>query len=422
MKYRAEHRHVNSMTTDVFDGSAYRNLRQQHVEIKGQKLPHVYFSDDRDIALGLSTDGFSPWKRRKHTAWPLILFNYNLPPESRFHAGEIMALGVIPGPKKPVDIDSFLWPAVLEFIKLAEGVRAFDVLKAELFLLHAYLILVFGDIPAVALLMHMKGHNGFSPCRMCKIQGLRVPEVRGTALYVPLFRSNHPDVLIDPTAIKYYDPANLPLRTHAEFIAQAEEVQLAPTNAEADRLSRSYCIKSISILSQLHSLTFPTSFPYDFMHLIWENLIKNLTLHWTGEFKGLDDGAESYQLSNPVWQAIGQATATSGTTIPSAYGSRVPNITNDRANVSAEMWSFWTLYLGPILLRRRFRNIKYFKHFVLLVHLLNICLQFEISKDDILEIQIGFTQWVKDYERYLYSRLYLIDGLVTINLKILLPT
>jgi hypothetical protein len=422
MKYRADHRHVDGTTTDVFDGSAYRNLRQHHVEIKGQKLPHAYFSDDRDIALGLSTDGFAPWKRRKHTAWPLILFNYNLPPESRFHAGEIMALGVIPGPKKPVDIDSFLWPAVLEFIKLAQGVRAFDILKAELFLLHAYLILVFGDIPAVALLMHMKGHNGFSPCRMCKIQGLRVPEVRGTTLYVPLFRSNHPDVLIDTTAIKHYDPANLPLRTHAELIAQAEEVQSAPTNAEADRLSKSYGIKSIPILSQLHSLTFPTSFPYDFMHLIWENLIKNLILHWTGEFKGLDEGTESYQLSDPIWQAIGQATATSGATIPSAYGSRVPNIAKDRANVSAEMWSFWTLYLGPVLLRRRFRNIKYFKHFVLLVHLLNICLQFEISKDDILEIQIGFIQWVKDYERYFYLHLYLFGGPVTINLKILLPT
>jgi hypothetical protein len=43
--------------------------------------PFFHFSDERDIARGLSTDGFSPFKKRKKTCWPIILFNYNLPPE-----------------------------------------------------------------------------------------------------------------------------------------------------------------------------------------------------------------------------------------------------------------------------------------------------------------------------------------------------
>jgi len=38
----------------------------------------------------------------------LIIFNYNLPPDVRFHINNILALGVIPGPKKPIDADSFL--------------------------------------------------------------------------------------------------------------------------------------------------------------------------------------------------------------------------------------------------------------------------------------------------------------------------
>ncbi|KAJ3494993.1 hypothetical protein NLJ89_g10699 [Agrocybe chaxingu] len=173
MQYRAKHIHEPGNMTDVFDGSAYQDLLTETVKIDGEDLGHTYFSDGRDIALGLSTDGFAPFKRRKNTAWPLILFNFNLPPEFRFHMNEILALGVIPGPKKPIDIDSFLWPAILEFIKLVRGVAAFDILKSEMFALRAFLILVFGDIPAVALLMHMKGHNGFSPCRMCKILGIR---------------------------------------------------------------------------------------------------------------------------------------------------------------------------------------------------------------------------------------------------------
>jgi len=44
------------------------------------------------------------------------------------------------------------------------GVKAFDAVSLSLFLLHAYLILAFGDIPAMALIMCMKGQNGISPC------------------------------------------------------------------------------------------------------------------------------------------------------------------------------------------------------------------------------------------------------------------
>ncbi|KAJ7760285.1 hypothetical protein DFH07DRAFT_867862 [Mycena maculata] len=134
------------------------------------------------------------------------------------------------------------------------------------------------------------------------------------------------------------------------------------------------------------------------MHLIWENLIKNLTLLWTGDFKGLDEGKEEYVLGTAVWEAIASRTASASDTIPSAYGSRVPNIAKDRPNVSAEMWSFWTLYLGPVLLRHKFKKEKYYRHFIKLVHLLNICLQFEITNDEIKRIRTGFIEWVRIYE------------------------
>jgi hypothetical protein len=92
---------------------------------------------------------------------------------------------------------------------------------------------------------------------------------------------------------------------------------------------------------------------------------------WTGEFKKLDSGSQEYELSKAVWEAVGSQTAAAADTIPSAFGSRVPNIAKDRPNVSAEMWSFWTLYLGPVLLRWRFTHIKFYKHFIQLVRLLS---------------------------------------------------
>ena len=80
--------------------------------IDNEELPHYFFSDARDIALGLSTDGFAPFKRKKQTKWPIILINYNLPPNVQSQIRNIILLGTIPGPKKPKDAVSYLFPTV----------------------------------------------------------------------------------------------------------------------------------------------------------------------------------------------------------------------------------------------------------------------------------------------------------------------
>lgn len=403
MQYRhqSESDAVPGVMRDIFDGENYKMLKSKLVQIDKKIFKHRYFDSSQDIALGLSTDGFAPFNKRKSTTWPIILFNYNLPPDIRFHVSNILALGVIPGPKKPQDFDSFLWPFLQELICLTHGVRSFSALEGTFFTLRAYLILVFGDIPAISMVMRMKGHNGVSPCRMCEIRGLRSPDQPGTTLYVPLDRSSHPDVQIDfPEHVQKYDPYNLPLRTHDRLLSQAAEVDAATTMVAANQLSKEYGIKGMPLLAHLQSLSFPHSFPYDFMHLIWENTIKNLILHWTHDFKGLGQGKEQYELSKAIWEGIGTLTASSGSTIPSAYGCRVPNIEKDRHICTADMWSFWTLYIGPVLLWRRFENVKYYRHFILLVKLLTTCLKFEITDQEIDQMRNGFVEWVENYERY----------------------
>lgn len=322
-----------------------------------------------------------------------------LPQEIRFHIEYLMCLGVIPGPKKPHDFDSFLWPAILELIQLLIGVHAYDSLTRETFLLRAYLIVVFGDIPAVSMVMRMKGHNGLTPCRMCNIKGLRVPNSRAPTHYVPLDRARHPSVR-NTESIKQYDPAALPVRTHLEFLAQAREVQSAPTNADEDRLAKEYGIKGIPVLSYLPSLFFPASFPYDFMHLIFENVIKNLILLWTGEFKGLDEGTGSYHLQRKVWEAIGAATAASGSTIPGAFGARPVNLAQDKSACTADFYSFWMQYIAPVLLHDRWTTRTYYVHFIELVKLIQICLKFEITAEEIRTLRSGFREWVTKYEQY----------------------
>ena len=394
MQYRASHRHDRTKVADIFDGAHYSLLRESFVTVGGEELPNWFFSDPRDIALGLSTDGFGPFKHRTKTAWPIILFNYNLPPEERFLKKNHISVGVIPGPKKPGDLDSFLWPLVQELLQLELGVSAFDAITMAVFLLHAYLIVVFGDIPAVSMIMRMKGHNGRSPCHMCEIQGIRIPSLPVTMHYVPLHREKFPD------SQHRYDATALPLRNHTLFMEQAQEVQSALTDAASEQFATKYGIKGLPLLSALSSLSFPVSFPYDFMHLIWANLIPNLILLWTGNFKDLDHDDEGYVLAPKVWQAIGMATLDAGKTIPAAFGSRVPNIAAEKSQMIAETHSIWTLYFAPTLLNGRFTNERYYKHFVQLVRLLTLCLKFEITQDQINDLERGFQEWVKVYERY----------------------
>lgn len=387
-----------SKIEDVFDSQHYRALRDTPVTIDEKTYQFNYFAGNQDVALGFLTDGFTPFKRSKQTCWPLLLINFNLPPDVRFQKEHLICVGVIPGPHKPKDPDSFMWPMVEELLTLMAGAPTLDAQAQAMVSLRAFLILCGGDIPAVSMIMNIKGHNGFSPCRMCKILGVDVPNSKSTVYYCPLDRSRHPKVQNGSREPSRYDPRNLPMRTHAEFLQQAQEVQMSATRALEKKLGRLYGIKGTSILASIHSISFPSSFPYDFMHLIYENLIPNLVMLWTGEFKGLNEGSEQYRLDSTVWEAIGKATAESGETIPSAYGPRVRNVKEDRAYLTADMWSFWSLYLGPVLLHRKFKHPKYYDHFIQLVGLLNTCLSFEFTPEGVETIREGFVKWVTKYE------------------------
>jgi hypothetical protein len=395
MRYRAEFEHVAETITDVFDGKLYRELLGKHVRpINGPVQQHRYFDQPTDIALGLSTDGYAPFRRRAKTAWPLLVFNYNLPPEIRFHLENVLCLGVIPGPKKPQDFDSFLWPFIMEMLELEVGVDAWDAKDRKYVQLRAFLLLIFGDIPAVSMAMKMKGHNGICPCRFCEIRGVQNPGVQRSPYYVPLNRSH--------TSSPSYDPRNLPKRQHPTFMRQAHEVAFTDAVGARENLAKQYGIKGVSILSKLSTVRFPDSFPYDFMHLIWENVIKNLFSMWFGDFKGLDTGSGNYKLPKEVSETIGRESLAAGGTIPYAMGPAPPNPASDKVSWTADTRSFWTLHLGPPLLRNRLPE-PYYTHFLSLVKLLSTCLEFDMARDDLPTLREGFAAWVEEYERCVHT-------------------
>jgi hypothetical protein len=89
---------------------------------------------------------------------------YNFPPQICSCLSNLHCLGILLGPKLPVDYPSFMVPLNEECAQLAFGIPTYDLIKKLYFDLWAYGIQTHGDIIAILKMMCMKGHNGFSPC------------------------------------------------------------------------------------------------------------------------------------------------------------------------------------------------------------------------------------------------------------------
>ncbi|KAG9122347.1 hypothetical protein FRC07_001330 [Ceratobasidium sp. 392] len=188
---------------------------------------------------------------------------------------------------------------------------------------------------------------------------------------------------------------------------QAKQVRTAPTKAETNRRAMFFGINDLTPFTRLSSIEFPTSFPYDFMHAVFQNVVPTLLDLWThtGRMDRFGSGREDYILSSDAWSGIGAACAKSGKTIPSLFGCRVPNLATDRHLSTAESTTLFATLLGPSLLRGEFKQSAYYDHFIELVRLINMCLDLEIKRKDIDKIREGFAGWVQGYEKHRPTRL-----------------
>ncbi|CEL55918.1 hypothetical protein RSOLAG1IB_01930 [Rhizoctonia solani AG-1 IB] len=391
----------DGLIQDVFDSEHYLRLRKTLLHPEG----NCYFFDNPcDIALGVSTDGFTLFKRRRRglsTAWPIIIINYNLHPRIRNRLENVICVGVIPGPKQCKDLNSFLVPLVDELLELESGVECLFAHGAgaasSKFVFRAFLIILFGDIPAIAKLLMMKGHNAIKPCRACLIQGILCQLERNSVYYVPMALPGQGN-----NTLTY---ADLQLRSHQQLLDQLEQMESAPTKSRQKQLAQEYGLNSRSIFAHLRSIDLSLCAPYDAMHLLFENLVPNMIRHWTGQFKGLDQGSGSYQLTKEQWETIGKLTAVVGRTIPSLFVGTLPNIAQDGHLYKAEAYSFWFQYLAPILLCGRLKE-PYYSHVILMRDIMALILQLEITHADIDRLQDMINTWVRNYEQLYYQYEY----------------
>jgi hypothetical protein len=167
-----------------------------------------------------------------------------------------------------------LRPLVDELKQLQEGVQCFDSLTERTFVLHAHILSWSGDIPALAKIMCTTGHNSYKACRFCLICGTYCQENRH--VYFPLK---------PPAGMpgNQYDPKNLPLRTHEGYIDDVNVIKHA-NGSLYKRKVQERGVYDKSILFEFKSIEFPTSFPVDIMHGLFENIAPAMLRHWSGTF------------------------------------------------------------------------------------------------------------------------------------------
>lgn len=100
----------------------------------------------------------------------------------------MLQVAIIPGPRKPKDLYSFLSPLMEDLERLSTQGMILKV-DGELDDIHlkVNLLLASGDIPGIADFIHHSGHGSRYGCRICRIYGVseRSPNGIGHGIYFP---------------------------------------------------------------------------------------------------------------------------------------------------------------------------------------------------------------------------------------------
>ena len=149
----------------------------------------------------------------------------------------------------------------------------------------------------------------------------------------------------------------------------------------------------------VNPFTFPQSFPYDFMCLIWGNIIKIWYSIRPANSQGLvreRSSTDSQRQSGKEWHthSIIWFNNLIGLWMLSAkLHKRLPHLHSWDVDILNTL--YW-----PCSVVKMIENVKYYKLFDLLVKLLTTCLKFEITCEEFDFICKEFVDWVKKNERY----------------------
>jgi hypothetical protein len=394
---------------DVHQGGNFRRL-----EAEGM------FSQPEDMAFGLTFDGFQASRRVLSSCCPLVLSCMNLAPAMRVEFRWMTVAGLIPGPHEAKDFNSFLLPLLEEFLLLADGVPAYNCLTGSTFKMKAWIIMIHGDMPAIAKAISATGTGGLHPCRFCHVRGVLHRDKN--TYYYP---SSNP--LTYPAGYKAerrtrdqeLDLARLPLRTEGEnglLISTLLDLKARLPPKEAAKrckdLGKETGFSGVSSLLLLPSVFPYSSFPIDSMHLLSCNLAKGLHHLLHQEFNQ-EDQEQPWCLDRREWARIGRDMA--AVRWPSVWGQAPRDISLHSASFKAAEWRGFMLHTMVPLMTGRLPGPMVRSLGAFASALRRLLSRQPLREEELDGLERAMVEFVHFYERTFYRREYELLRVCTSN-------
>ncbi|KDQ10948.1 hypothetical protein BOTBODRAFT_115068 [Botryobasidium botryosum FD-172 SS1] len=361
-----------------------------------------------DIVVFLSIDGAQLYRNKQSDCWMWIWVVLSLSPDRRYIKKRVLPGGFIPGPNKPLVIESYLLRSLHHFSALQkEGLLMWDALSRAIITSHPYMALGAADGPGLSLLDGMVGHTGAFSCRVhCNVKGRRCP---GSSRYYPahLLPNNysvpgciHPDI----------DILRIPPVSADDYDKSVKLLLASRTRREYEERRRDTGISKPSIFSGLHprhTTRVPRVFSLDNMHLPALNIPDLLMLLWRGliECHQGDDRSTwdwAVFMEGGVWEAHGKDVANATPYLPGSF-DRPPRNPVEKWNsgYKARECLMYFYGLGPGVFYGVLRQ-KHWIHFCKLVQVVRITHQRRIRRVELVRAQKLITEFINEYEGELY--------------------
>ena len=362
-----------------------------------------------DMVLMLSIDGAQLYQSKQSDCWIYIWVVFDLPPDKRYKKKYVLPGGFIPGPNKPKNVDSFLFPGLYHAATLAkEGLKVWDAHQDRVFTSNPFLFLGTADGPGMTYLNGLSGHSGAQGCRLfCAVRGRRKA---GATHYYPalskpinynVIGSNHEDI----------DAKHLPGGSPDIYLESLKKLLGAQNQAQYQLFRRETGISKPSIFNgypKERILPIPTSFPGDLMHLISLNLTDLLISLWRGTLDiDPNDDKTTWDwalLKGDTWKEHGKRVAAATRYLPGSF-DRPPRNPAEKISSGYKAWEYLTYVygLGPGLFYHILPQ-RYWASFCKLVRGIRLLHQNSITFSQLVNGHNLLVEFVKEFESLYYQR------------------
>jgi hypothetical protein len=118
---------------------AFRDFLDGREYIEAVRTGHI---QENDIILLLSFEGAQLYTHKASDCWIVIWIIFDHAPDTRYKKAQVLIAAIIPGPHKPKNMDSVLFPSHYHLAALQrEGLPIRDAWRNQLFIMKPFLAL-----------------------------------------------------------------------------------------------------------------------------------------------------------------------------------------------------------------------------------------------------------------------------------------